>query len=86
MRQPKIKYRNNEERVYMKTLTPLKNILAYQEGVLEEAEKYLEKARGGKGEANARSQVVKGRRDVLYVRKLHEAVTSCEPAICRGEE
>ncbi len=86
MRKPKITYRNVEERIYLLTLRPLGNILAHQEGKLEEAEDFMEKSRGGKGEANARTNVMKCRRTVLYARKLLASVTACEPAICRGEE
>lgn len=80
-----MKYRNNEERMYNKALKPVVNMLAYQEGILEEAEKTLEEAREGNQENNARTQAMKARRQVLYIRKLHEALTSCEPGVCRDE-
>jgi hypothetical protein len=84
----KVKYRNNEERIYMKVLLPLQNVVEYQEEILEVAEETfaLTEEAGGNSAANAKTQVMNARKTVLFARKLLAAVKSCEPAICRGEE
>ncbi len=81
-------YRNSEERVYLKVLKPLLNMEAYQLGNLEEQEERLARAKdiGGNTLANATTNAMGMRREVLYIQKLLAAVRSCEPGVCRGEE
>ena len=83
----KVKYRNNEERVYMKTLVPLQNVLTYQEGILEELEERYSKVReaGGNSATNVINQLMPQRKLVVYIQELLAAITSREPRICRGE-
>jgi len=82
------KYRNQEERVYIKVRKPLANMHEYAMANLETAEERYADLRGtgGISEANAWNAREGLRRDVSYLQKLLDAVTACEPAICRGEE